>query len=344
MANETQLPIEIVSTAIERLTGERPAELSLACRSLRGGLTAPGIVVAAATYTDRHGRRRSLRLVMKHLAGRATREQAIYEQLVVRYAKDVSPGFMGVVEVSTDQSVLLLEAVRNVAWPWGDTRVSQRVLERLAAFHLSTRAAVATPVLSDWRYEEALEASAHETYETLLSCRSRPELSGLLKAAPATRRMVHSLRACREALFGLQPFGRCVLHGDVHPGNVLIRRGRRQGEPVPVLIDWERARAGSPLEDVSSWLQSLGFWEPEARRRHDTIFSAYLAAMGAAPRLTPEIRAAYWLAGASNALAGALRYHLAVAQGDADERERGLAARAAFSWLRVLRRADAVWS
>jgi aminoglycoside phosphotransferase (APT) family kinase protein len=117
----------------------------------------------------------------------------------------------------------------------------------------------------------------------------------LVKAAPPAKRIVLSLCKWRKALLGFTPFGPCILHGDVHPGNVMIR-AHRGHEAQPVLIDWERARAGSALEDVSSWLQSL-FWEREARRRHDSIFASYLSAIGMERRLTSEIRAAYWIAG-----------------------------------------------
>jgi hypothetical protein len=63
------------------------------------------------------------------------------------------------------------------------------------------------------------------------------------------------------------------------------------------------------------------------------------------PRLDTELRAAYWLAGASNALSGALLYHVSVLL---DSRvpsvTRAAAAYAAREWVRVLRRADAFWS
>jgi hypothetical protein len=124
---------------------------------------------------------------------------------------------------------------------------------------------------------------------------------------------------------------------------VILRRHRGRDEPV--LLDWGRARIGSPLEDVSSWLQSLGVWEPEARRRHDTLFGWYLAARGLDRRLGRDLRVAYWLAGASNALAGALSYHLSIMVERRVSPARLTNARtAALGWLRVLRRADACWT
>jgi aminoglycoside phosphotransferase (APT) family kinase protein len=54
-----------------------------------------------------------------------------------------------------------------------------------------------------------------------------------------------------------------VVHGDVHPGNVLVQKTR--GSTRVALIDWGRARLGSLLEDVASWLHAIGCWEPAAR-------------------------------------------------------------------------------
>ena len=109
-----------------------------------------------------------------------------------------------------------------------------------------------------------------------------------------------------------------------------------------VLLDWGRSRVGSPLEDVSSWLQSLGYWEPEGRRLHDSFLRRYLDLTGLP--FDRETRKAYWLAAASNALAGALRYHIAVMLDEAQSAMRRAAAeKAAADWLRVIRRADDYW-
>jgi aminoglycoside phosphotransferase (APT) family kinase protein len=116
-----------------------------------------------------------------------------------------------------------------------------------------------------------------------------------------------------------------IVHGDMHPGNVLLRRQGRK--LVPVFLDWVRVRLGSPMEDVSSWLQSLGYWEPDARRRHDTLLKRYLEASGRGSTLSSSVREHYGLAGASNALAGALRYHLFPAMARMASTVRGMSIR-----------------
>lgn len=152
-------------------------------------------------------------------------------------------------------------------------------------------------------------------------------------------KVIEHLPRLRQQLLGDTDFQARLIHGDVHPGNALLRSevGLR-----PVLIDWGRARIGSPLEDVSSMLQSLRFYEPSALQRHDTHLKDYLSGTGRDRRITDAMRSAYWVAGASNALAGALGSHLMIA---ADQtrplRQRGTAYEAALDWLRVIRRAHA---
>jgi aminoglycoside phosphotransferase (APT) family kinase protein len=152
--------------------------------------------------------------------------------------------------------------------------------------------------------------------------------------------VVSALPAIRSRLLS----GECsVIHGDVHPGNVLVR-GRREQAAI-VLIDWGRARIGSPLEDVASWLHSLGCWEPEARRRHDTLMRVYLESRARPRAFAAALRRDYWLACASNGLSGAIRYHLAVLGDPAvGGRARNGSRHALSEWQRVIRRAAALLS
>jgi aminoglycoside phosphotransferase (APT) family kinase protein len=125
----------------------------------------------------------------------------------------------------------------------------------------------------------------------------------------------------------------------MHSGNVILRR--TGGGTIEVrLIDWARARIGSPLEDIGSWLHSLGCWEPEARRRHDTLMRAYLASRRVPCTFDSNMRILYWFASASNGLAGAIRYHLAVlGNATVTETARANSGRALIAWERVVRRA-----
>ncbi|MGK3963824.1 phosphotransferase family protein [Sorangium sp. So ce118] len=310
-------------------------------RPLQGGLCSD---VALITARLRGGARpRRVALVAKAVDG--AREAAVYRRLSTSVARRFSPELLGAQRLGRRRWLLYLERIVPAhPWPWTDSAHTARVLEQLARFHGETAPGAALPA---WDYEAENLAAARGTL-SLAERLPRGEIPALARAMPALRRVVAALPAMRRQLLAFQPLGTTVIHGDVHPGNVMIRR--RGGVAEPVLLDWARARVGSPLEDVSSWLQALGYWEPEARRRHDTLLAGYLAARGLAPALTRPLRDAYWFAAASNALAGALGYHLAIASdtragqpGGAYD-ARAAAARNAADWLRVIRRADACWS
>lgn len=332
-----------VATLLERLHGVRPRELHLQRRALRGGLEAAGIARVVARYVDDRGRRRVFTLVIKHLQGATTREALVYEHFVAACAAELAPRLLASHQLGPGRTVLYLEAVRPTsAWPWRETRAAQRVLDRVARLHSSVPDQDAVAALAAWNYEAELQRAAVLTLDRLERLPARPDFAPIRQGARWAHRVVAALPAMRRQLLAFGPLGRGAIHGDLHPGNAVVHR--RRGCDEPVLLDWGRARLGSPLEDVSSWLQSLGCWEPEARRRHDTLLAGYLSARGMDRALGTDLRAAYWLAGASNALAGALSYHVSVVlDGETTGARRASAAYSAREWLRVLRRADACW-
>lgn len=320
-----------------------PGELHLRHQRLRGGLQATSVTRLAVRYRDARGRWRVHTLVVKRLAGSAAREAMVYQELLASLPAALGPRLFAADRGPAGHEVLYLEALRPVsAWPWGELSAARGVLERAALLHRSTPAGGTVALLSAWDYEAELAASALQTLEQLERLRryAPPYFRNGLRWA---RRLVGHLPAIRHQLLALGPLGTSVIHGDLHSANVILRR--RSGRAEPVLLDWGRARIGSPLEDVSTWLQSLGDWEPETRRRHDTLLTGYLVARGMEGRLGPDLRAGYWLAGASNALAGALSHHLSVLGDERVPRVRAArAAHSAHQWMRVLRRADAFWS
>jgi aminoglycoside phosphotransferase (APT) family kinase protein len=229
------------------------------------------------------------------------------------------------------------------SWPWRKVAYTSLVLDVLAQVHA---VAVDAPLreTAGWPYEAALRHSAFATLDSVDRASIQPDGAWLRPARRTVSKAVSALTEMRAALLQAPRFGTTLLHGDVHTGNARIRA--RSGKLEAVLLDWGRARLGSPLEDVASWLLSLGCWEPEAKRRHDTLLRRYLAARGFPNILDRELRRSYWLAAASNALAGALNYQVAVAAGwtGASLRERAVAAAVAQSHIRALRRALHAWS
>lgn len=286
------------------------------------------------------GRSHKLSLMAKQLEGATAREAAVYRQLLTsRGLSACLPRVFRVDELSHERAIVFLEYVQRVStWPWRDISASATVMQHLASLHRMHTGTGA--VLPAWDYETTLRESAITTLEQLRRMRRDPEFAWLRRSLPSLDRLVNALPARRSELLAFDSFGKTLIHGDLHPGNVIVRK--RDARPAPVFIDWARARTGSALEDVSSWLQTLAYWEPEVRRRHDTLLSCYLSAMGHENGLRSHVREAYWIAAGCNALAGALRYHCWKAGTASSSRQRAGAAHAARDWLRIVERASAV--
>jgi hypothetical protein len=325
---------------VAQATGERPVRLAVSARRLTGGLESSGVAELTLRYLDERGRPRVQCVIAKRLEGTAGRELAVYEQVVVPHAAPLAPRLL---HVARDRAgvTLFLEAVRTERrWPWRDTALAALALRSAAALHASPCVNIALP---EWDYDAELEQRAGWVLSALAGLPPACGLEGVGPFLPAVRRVSSQLRRIRTELAAgpLQP---AMIHGDLHPGNVVVRRSAVPSRRL-ALLDWGRARIGSPLEDVSSWLTSIAYWEPAARQRHDTLLGAYLSARGLDPAPTRALRDAYWLAGASNAFAGALLHHLQAARGaGANVALRDRAAHSARDWLRVIRRADEVWS
>lgn len=275
-------------------------------------------------------------LVMKELRPGCGREADIYQLLWQHVERPPSPVVFGV-ESDGDVRYLYLEHVPSLsAWPWVDARLSAAVCRELARLHDSTT--LPTQAFA-WDYEAQLSHSAESTLDLALSARDATG-TRCWRRVGDLRRVVAALPDMRARLCASRV---TVIHGDVHPGNVIARTGHPDTDVA--LIDWSRARLGSPLEDVASWLHSVGCWEPEARRRHDSLMRTYLESRRDDLSFNTALRVEYWLASASNGLSGAIRYHLAVvADPAAAEPARLDSSRALAAWERVIRRAAGLLS
>lgn len=271
--------------------------------------------------------------VVKELRGMQRRETKIYRELWKRTAAPPTVRLLGIGTTEHADYLYLEEATQESDWPWRQTFTSAAVCHALARLHDSQR--MRSNTLIDWDYESDLTNSARETLAFARDARDKAGVRHWRRFGDL-RRVVAALPKMRSALRQ----GRTFIHGDVHTGNVILRESQR-GDIA--FIDWARARLGSPLEDVASWLHSLGCWEPEARRRHDTLLRAYLEARSSTQKITSELRTAYWYASASNGLAGAIRYHLAVLTDTECKSEvKGESALVLRSWERVIQRVAAI--
>jgi hypothetical protein len=334
-------PFRTIADALARQAGEAPRGLRLKATPLTGGLVSESVQSVAAHYADGGGRARVDKFVLKRLTGQACREADVYKALSGTSIGQLAPVLIGI-NRQMDGTVRLIvqQLVPGHPWPWRDARAVSSVLHTLAALHAADAAATFTAQITDWNFELELEERAARLIVRLENARVALREAGIELRLPMIRRLAAGLPGWRRQLLSFSPLPTTVIHGDVHSGNVVLPKPKAR--PAAILIDWERARLGSPLEDVSSWLQSLGFWEPVARRRHDTLLGEYLRARGLSRMPTRDLRNAYWLAAASNCLGGSLEYHVEVATTrEMPEPKRVSALRAVRDQLRILRRAEA---
>lgn len=310
------------------------ARVRLNLQPMRGGLESP--VTRAELRRAPGAPGVPHRLVVKALHGNAQREVNVYEVLW-RHLQDPPAARVFGSKLVGETHYLFLEDLASACdWPWRDTAVSLAVCRALAQFHES--AALRSHSWS-WDYEAELAQSAGETLALANAARRSDGTRVWLRLAEL-KRVVAALPEIRARVLAS---GTTVIHGDVHPGNVVIQQ---TGSNTRVtLIDWNRIRIGSPLEDVASWLHSLGCWEPEARRRHDTLLLGYLQSRSSRSGLTSDLRRRYWLASVSNGLAGAIRYHIAIlsAPGSTSQAQTD-SAQALRAWTRVVRQAASLIS
>jgi hypothetical protein len=268
-------------------------------------------------------------LVVKQLSGAFAREGDVYEALWSHLERPPAVQMFGR-DVCGDATYLYLEHAASLSpWPWSDTKLAAAVCRELARLH---DASSLWGEAFSWNYEDELIPSAEDTLGLAATARNSRGRRVWHRLGDL-RRVVRALPSIRRRLLSE---GATVIHGDMHPGNVILRR--TTGSLDVVLIDWARARIGSPLEDVASWLHSLGCWEPEARRRHDTLMRIYLDERRNCQPFASNVRLDYWLASSSNGLSGAIRYHLAVLSDPGSaEAARYDSGRALNAWQRVIR-------
>jgi hypothetical protein len=314
--------------ALERMTAKR----------LSGGLDSFGVYRIDVKFAkgDSAG---TAQFVAKHLAESGTREADVYRLVAASPASMFAPRLLGTAGGSRDTYLFLQWIPPNRQWPWRDQNATLAVLRRLAQLHSQPLTGFGG-VSTSSTFESEMQSSAASTAELYGRAFFRRRGTGLRPMRSTLRRISDDLLSIRRYL--IQETGAAPLHGDMHSGNVIIRTRKRRTDAM--LLDWGRARIGSPLEDVASWLHSLGYWEPEVKRLHDTFIGHYLEWAGRPRLMMRDFRKLYWLASASNAMAGALHYHFETMLNPAvSVAVRESSAGVARDWLRIIRRADHYW-
>lgn len=311
-----------------------PKAVSIRCRPVVHGLESGD--VAMLRLEDERGVALS-RCYVKELHGAAAREAGVYSDILSEIEPPLSPRLLGKEPVRGGVRIYLEAVMPARGWPWRGFNESAKVLGCLSRVHHTA----GTPALDKgWDYELELRRRGADLVDLLQLYRTDEVVRDLRPGHRSIRRLVSCLPQARRQAIDSFGTGERFIHGDVHTGNMILRR--RGGQLQPALLDWGRARRGHPLEDVSSWLQSLGYWEPQVRRRHDSLLRHYLSVFGHPSKLSRELRDAYWISAASNVIAGAALYHLQIAlERTLPGRRRVDAFMATKDALRILRRAAA---
>ena len=207
---------------------------------LRGGLQAAGVFRVQAQLRRPTGRLHPVQFVVKLAHGELRRECAVYRTLEAQRAAALAPRLLDVMHAGAT-TLLFLEWVRPVCrWPWRDIHAAAQVLVRLARLHQRPWEMEAQE-MTPWGYDHALHQSAQATLETLQRVIREQGATPWQAAVPMAKRLVAALPEIRRALLATS-FHTSWIHGDMHPGNVILRRGAAGVEPV--LLDWARARPG----------------------------------------------------------------------------------------------------
>jgi hypothetical protein len=329
------IDMDVVRSFAERRYG---ALEGITAKRLSGGLDSFGVYRVDVKFAKGDSAR-TAQFVAKHLPESGMREADVYRGVAASPASRFAPRLLGTAGGIGDVYLFLQWIRPNRQWPWRDRNATLAVLRRLAQLHAQPLTDFAgMPAHSC--FESEMHNSAASTAELYSRAFHRRRGTGLRPMRSAIRRIADDLTSIRRYL--IQETGAAPLHGDMHSGNVIIRT--RQLRTDAMLLDWGRARVGSPLEDVASWLHSLGYWEPEVKKLHDTFIRHYLECAGRPHLLSRDMRRLLWLASASNAMAGALQYHLETMLDPAlPVPVRESSAGVARDWLRIIRTADRYW-
>lgn len=170
----------------------------------------------------------------------AKRERAVTEARALRLAESLLPEAVpGVLDLDRDRCIFTIERAPPTWRTWkehllrgnADTAVAGHVASVLATWHMGTRGDAAAEEFAD---REGFEQLRIEPYYRAVA-RAHPDLAALVDS--------HVERL-------LQP-GRCLVHGDYSPKNVLVH-----GQSLWI-IDFEVAHFGNPVFDLAFMLNHL---------------------------------------------------------------------------------------
>ena len=220
-----------------------------------------------------------------------TRERRFYEELAATLPARIPRAFAsGEIPDRVDGWVLLEEFPKGERWR---PARALDVAREIARVHAATLDRV-----PDWLprpFSRDLSDALAHVPEGLSRLESLQRREPLLRALASPR----ALALARELLRDLDPLARqfatspvCVVHRDLHPGNVWL-----PADGAPILFDWEAVSAGPPIFDLTLLFQYLAIRQLRIPGRVDDVGffrartmawsaleGAYLEALGDARR------------------------------------------------------------
>ena len=182
-------------------------------------------------------------LVVKHLSLGFEREADVYELLWRHFGRPPAVRLLGR-EIAGGATYLYLEdAQPSALWPWSDTQRAGAVCRPLARLHDDGTLPYEVFL---WDYEAYLARSARSTLELATDAPDARDACGqrLWRRVGDLRRVAAALPRIRRRLLA---GATTVIHGDMHPGDVILRAADRE----VVLIDWARARGSNRRSKTS---------------------------------------------------------------------------------------------
>lgn len=273
---------EYYQDKLELLLGRHVEVCSVDCLRFQVAATSR-VHVCTVHFRMSNDERQSINIVRKTIPKRWPNEPKVYEELLPEVLISIPRLYWVDHQVGT--SALYLEYVQPVEeWPWQDISFHKLVLGQLARLHAHF-----------WNQNDRL-ASVHwlsenssAYYSRLFKTKTYQTISNLYKGqehgvlGDLTSDLIASVenisRALQRILHFLHHQKRTLLHGDLHGENVLVGKDRHVNDGQVLIIDWDRARLGHPLEDLSRWIENFQWTAPEITPSRETLLHIYSEAL-----------------------------------------------------------------
>ena len=216
-----------VKEYLAKVHGNQCEEVETNIRELRGGLDSSCVLHVRTIFRTRDRRVRSGSFVLKRSQPGGA-EGRVHVDVLPSSGLELAPTLLGFHQAEGEHVYMFEYVRRSERWPWSASNNSRLVLDALAGLHGRRL----TDFAADRSYELILVKGASRLQEHLEGIPRGSELGFARGSIPVVRRMAEALPRIRRRLLDNGLFGSTLIHGDVHSGNVLLRKRRNGVSPV----------------------------------------------------------------------------------------------------------------